>query len=302
MQARGKLFTIPAIGKYVVFVSTKKQVEEASSAPIDQLSFNEAIDEQFRPHIIFNGFRFDPKDPRYSVPINAMKVRMRDNLPALIPRLVAYTNKSFQDELPKKGQHSVFDRIFQRDFTQWLLDATRKKTPQAMTRLAQHVMGLMFGGAHQLPMLLSFAMYNLCKHPEYIEPLTKEIVATRNDSSSSGYEAHDMPLMDSFLKETARLNPTVILTMPRKVMYPFRFSDGTVVPKDNWLCIPQQAIMEDQQYYDDPSAFNGFRFVRQDDDGRATASDAGKDRLFTTPTFEFPLWGPVRRAWYVPTH
>lgn len=93
-----------------------------------------------------------------------------------------------------------------------------------------------------------------------------------------------------------------LVTMPRKVMYPFRFSDGTVVPKDNWLCIPQQAIMEDQQYYDDPSAFNGFRFVRQDDDGRATASDAGKDRLFTTPTFEFPLWGPVRRAWYVPTH
>ncbi|KAI4207763.1 MAG: hypothetical protein LQ348_000459 [Seirophora lacunosa] len=145
-------------------------------------------------------------------------------------------------------------------------------------------------------------MYNLCKYPEYIEPLTKEILATRNDSSSRGYEAHDMPLMDSFLKETARLNPTIILTMPRKVMYPFRFSDGTVVPKDNWLCIPQQAIMEDQQYYDDPSAFNGFRFVRQDEDGRATASDAGKGRLFTTPTFEFPLWGPVRRAWYVPTY
>ncbi|KAL8962960.1 MAG: hypothetical protein Q9193_000717 [Seirophora villosa] len=183
-----------------------------------------------------------------------------------------------------------------RDFTQWLLDATRKKTPQAMTRLAQHVMGLMFGGAHQLPMLLSFAMYNLCKYPEYIEPLTKEILATRNDSSSRGYEAHDMPLMDSFLKETARLNPTIILTMPRKVMYPFHFSDGTVVPKDNWLCIPQQAIMEDQQYYDEPSAFNGFRFVRQDEDGRATTSDAGKGRLFTTPTFEFPLWGPIRRA------
>lgn len=64
------------------------------------------LTQQFRPHIIFNGFRFDAKDPRYSVPINAMKVRMRDNLPALIPRLVAYTNKSFQDDLPKKGQHS----------------------------------------------------------------------------------------------------------------------------------------------------------------------------------------------------
>ena len=41
----------------------------------------------------------------------------------------------------------------QRDFVQWLLDATRKKSPQAITRLAQHVMGLMFGGAHQLPMV-----------------------------------------------------------------------------------------------------------------------------------------------------
>ena len=43
----------------------------------------------------------------------------------------------------------------QRDFVQWLLDATRKKSPQAITRLAQHVMGLMFGGAHQLPMVKS---------------------------------------------------------------------------------------------------------------------------------------------------
>ncbi|KAL8962961.1 MAG: hypothetical protein Q9193_000718 [Seirophora villosa] len=121
-QASGKLFTIPAIGKYVVFVSTKEQVEEASSAPIDQLSFNEAIDEQFRPHIIFNGFRFDPKDPRYSVPINAMKVRMRDNLPALIPRLVAYTNKSFQDELPKKGQHSEWIEISPHGFCQKVVE------------------------------------------------------------------------------------------------------------------------------------------------------------------------------------
>jgi hypothetical protein len=34
-----------------------------------------------------------------------------------------------------------------------MLDASRKKSPQAINRLAQHAMGLLFGGAHQLPMV-----------------------------------------------------------------------------------------------------------------------------------------------------
>ena len=44
-QAQGKLFAIPALGKYTVFVSTSEQVEEVFRAPIMQLSFNAAIDE-----------------------------------------------------------------------------------------------------------------------------------------------------------------------------------------------------------------------------------------------------------------
>ena len=119
IQARGKLFSVPAVGKYVVFLSTRDQIDQVSKAPIDQLSFNAAIDEvrpgsdcictsvsimktsqQFIPHLIFNGFRFDPKDPRYSVALHAMKVKLRDNLPALIPELLRNTRKAFQIELP----------------------------------------------------------------------------------------------------------------------------------------------------------------------------------------------------------
>ena len=103
-----------------MFLSTREQIDEVSKAPIDQLSFNAAIDEvgpaarcsalstllisssqQFIPHLIFNGFKFDPKDPRYSVPLHAMKVRLRDNLPALIPKLLRHTNNAIQIELPR---------------------------------------------------------------------------------------------------------------------------------------------------------------------------------------------------------
>ena len=85
-------------------------------------------------------------------------------------------------------------------------------------------MGLIFGGAHQLsmvrelvfhesstnlPQMLSFAVYYLCKHPEYLEPLKEEAAMT----ATKAHEETDydqMQLMDSFLRETARLNPTMI--------------------------------------------------------------------------------------------
>ena len=45
----------------------------------------------------------------------------------------------------------------------------------------------------------------LCEHPEYLESLREEAKV----ASANAFEGAngDMPLMDSFLKETARLHP-----------------------------------------------------------------------------------------------
>jgi cytochrome P450 len=50
--------------------------------------------------------------------------------------------------------------------------------------------------------------------------------------------------------------------MPRKIMSPFTFSDGTHVPANNWVVVPQQAMMKDANNYSEPHKFNGFRFVK----------------------------------------
>lgn len=103
-----------------MFLSTREQIDEVSKAPIDQLSFNAAIDEvgpaarcsalskvltnpsqQFVPHLIFNGFKFDPEDPRYSVALHASRVKLRDNLPALIPKLLRHTSNAIHIELSR---------------------------------------------------------------------------------------------------------------------------------------------------------------------------------------------------------
>lgn len=53
-------------------------------------------------------------------------------------------------------------------------------------------------------------MYNLCKHPEYLQPLREEI--ERSGGVILNHQNDEMPLMDSFLKETARMNPVTICT------------------------------------------------------------------------------------------
>lgn len=49
-----------------------------------------------------------------------------------------------------------------------------------------------------------FVLYNLCKHPAYLQPLRNEVLNMTADEVY-GFRDHNTPLMDSFLKETARL-------------------------------------------------------------------------------------------------
>ena len=50
-----------------------------------------------------------------------------------------------------------------------------------------------------------YGIYDLCEHPEYLEPLRKEL--GRHGDQWPRY-VDDLPLLDSFLKESARLNPS----------------------------------------------------------------------------------------------
>lgn len=56
--------------------------------------------------------------------------------------------------------------------------------------------------------LITFAMFLLCKHPEYLEPLRAEIL--RLGEVQFNHQNDELPLLDSFLKETARLDPVTI--------------------------------------------------------------------------------------------
>ncbi|KAL9059674.1 MAG: hypothetical protein Q9206_001377 [Seirophora lacunosa] len=83
---------------------------------------------------------------------------------------------------------------------------------------------------------------------------------------------------------------TYSIGVPRKTLSPFTSSDGTHVPANNWIVVPQQRMMKDPTLYRDPETFDGFRFVMRGDD-----STASESRL-SHPSWRFPFWGSVKQA------
>lgn len=87
-------------------------------------------------------------------------------------------------------------------------------------------------------------------------------------------------------------NHSLLVSIRRKVLSPFRFDDGTLIPTGSWACVPQRAIQCDPDYYSEAASFDGFRFA------------TGKEGIdscspFTKTDTAFPFWGLGKRSWYV---
>ncbi|KAI1451456.1 cytochrome P450 [Annulohypoxylon moriforme] len=82
-----------------------------------------------------------------------------------------------------------------------------------------------------------------------------------------------LPLLDSFIKESSRLNPIEAMSGRRQALRDFEFSDGTQVKKGDWACVPTRAMLHDETYYPHASTFEGFRFAPREKVPRNMASN-----------------------------
>ncbi|KAM5480521.1 hypothetical protein MaudMau93_007458 [Microsporum audouinii] len=92
------------------------------------------------------------------------------------------------------------DQSCPNDGLQWLIETAPKKCNWSTDRLVGEVMGIWYGSVHTLSIAATFALLDLYSHPDCIDPLRKE-------AKNVGFNASDdLPLLDSFLSESARLN------------------------------------------------------------------------------------------------
>jgi cytochrome P450 len=149
----------------------------------------------------------------------------------------------------------------------------------------QVILGICFASVHQPALSLVYALDDISTYPRYSELLRQEVeecLANDEDLDSS-------PLLDSFLKESARLHPSDSISVRRKALQPYKFADGTCLSKGDVACVPLQALMRDESLYPDSLKFDAFRFFDQ--------CGNGKTARFTDSTPAYPLWGLGKRVW-----
>lgn len=123
-----------------------------------------------------------------------------------------------------------------------------------------------------------------------------------------------MRKVDSFLKECQRVyglgsraslknisllwalliscRPRTTVTMLRKAMVDFTFSDGSFVPKGSFISVAVAGTHTDGEYYENPFEFDPWRFANmRDEDGEEM-----KHQMVNT-SLEYIAFGLGRHAW-----
>lgn len=68
--------------------------------------------------------------------------------------------------------------------------------------------------------------------------------------------------LDSFMRESQRFNPALVVSLTRKVIQDTRLSDGIILPKGSFIACDSWTATRDAELWEDPERFDGFRFEK----------------------------------------
>ncbi|KAG6906247.1 hypothetical protein DXG01_014965 [Tephrocybe rancida] len=148
------------------------------------------------------------------------------------------------------------------DALSWLLNLAQGHQ-RSVRDLTMRILSLNFAAIHTTSIAFTQILFDLAAYPSFVPGLREEVeTAISEDSGYSKISLHKMVKLDSFIKESQRLGGNGALSMMRKVLKDFTFSDGTTVPKGHTIAVANFSIHHDEKNYSDPSVFDGFRFSK----------------------------------------
>ncbi|KIK77861.1 hypothetical protein PAXRUDRAFT_775722 [Paxillus rubicundulus Ve08.2h10] len=178
------------------------------------------------------------------------------------------------------------------DFLSWLMDHP-EASDRSIKELTLRMLVVNLAAVHVGLAFQSFtqALYNLAANPQYMQPLREEVELIVEMDGWSMEALAKMHKVDSFLKECQRLEGVTSVSMPRKAMKDFTFSDGTVLPKGTFLATASQATQLDDEVYQNANMFDPFRFANmRDEDGE------GGKHLYVSTNPQYLAFGHGKHA------
>jgi len=160
----------------------------------------------------------------------------------------------------------------QNDVLMWLMYEA-KDVEKSVEGLARRLLMVNLASIHSTSLTVTQVLYRLLSHPEYIEPLRQEVEAAVAEEGWTKAGMDKMRKIDSFLRETQRVDPDSLVMSIRLTLCPFTFSNGATIPANTLVALPLNAIDTNEEIYPNPYEFDGFRFSKLcDKDGNAVVN------------------------------
>ncbi|THU93438.1 cytochrome P450 [Dendrothele bispora CBS 962.96] len=179
------------------------------------------------------------------------------------------------------------------DFIQWLIDAQQNaplSQRTSMEVICIRVLAANFAAMHTTSAFIH-ALFHLASRPELAEPLRKEVQTTVEREGWTKDSMVQMRLLDSFLKESERLNGVGAIGLQRKVLRDFTFSNGITVPAGTMISASTWGLQRDDEIYPNSNEFNPYRFYEM----RSHDGEGSKHQL-ATPNSEWLTFEQGRHA------
>ncbi|KAL4815067.1 cytochrome P450 [Aspergillus spinulosporus] len=143
----------------------------------------------------------------------------------------------------------------------WMMDKANPHDNQP-EKHAHRQLILSLAAIHTTTASATRAVYELCSHDDYVEPLRQEVLQAVAEDGGVYRKTTltKMQDLDSFIKEVQRLNPPALLGFQRILMRDLTLSDGTVLAEGTHLAVPAADITTSIGYYPE---FEGYRYSRR---------------------------------------
>ncbi|KAF7360088.1 hypothetical protein MVEN_00736900 [Mycena venus] len=183
--------------------------------------------------------------------------------PKAFRQLMQFLGPMVRDRLAKEKEFGPDWSDKPNDLISWLIEDAAP-ADRTVPGIAMRILIMNMAAIHTITMTFADALFNLTMYPTHIQPMREEVERAIKQDSWTKTAIDKMHKLDSFFRESQRLNGSSVVAMNRKVVAKtgFKFSDGTVIPFESFVAVSGQLVQHDPANYDHPEDFDGFRFSR----------------------------------------
>ncbi|EIM80751.1 cytochrome P450 [Stereum hirsutum FP-91666 SS1] len=175
------------------------------------------------------------------------------------------------------------------DYLMWLIEQAPSGAEGTTEALIVRLLQMNFSSIHATSMTLTHAIFYLATYPEYIPLLRAEADAVISEDGWTKKGMQRMRRLDSFLRESSRINAVTLTSLNRYALRDYTFQDGTFIPKGTFVTASLHSLHMNDGTYEDAEKFDPWRFVEKG--ANEEVLEESMARQFTSTSAEYLAFG-----------